>query len=111
MQMWQTDRMLEENEKLLMNIKLNQLRQRLDRKIIQISLERHSNQANGLKLKTRRINLFGNFPKNARVTVPTYMYMYTKLTCCHTVNQIGTLWLHYSYYTVVGGMLVPSANE
>ena len=37
----------------------------------------------------------------------------TKLTCCHAVNQIGTLWLHSTWqqllYTVVASILVPSA--
>ena len=34
----------------------------------------------------------------------------TDLARCHSVNQIGTLWLH-STYTVVAGILVPSATS
>ena len=33
------------------------------------------------------------------------------LGCCHSVNQIGSILHSNSYYTVVAGILVPSATS
>ena len=57
---------------------------------IQILHERLLNQANGRVL----LETCENLPRNGDITVTT---LCTKLTCCHAVDWIGTLWFHSTW--------------